>query len=100
MLTTTEQESVADVNKLPPTRNAVTSYSWSSETLRAKVMPQKPETPVEGNHHISSTEVYGASAVRVPTPAMDVSSRFGLRLRELRRERNLTQLRMAREFGI
>ncbi len=30
----------------------------------------------------------------------DVSSRFGLRLRELRRERNLTQLRMAVEFGI
>lgn len=31
---------------------------------------------------------------------MDVSSRFGVRLRELRRERNLTQLRMAVDFGI
>jgi DNA-binding XRE family transcriptional regulator len=31
---------------------------------------------------------------------MDVSSRFGVRLRLLRRERNLTQLRMAVEFGI
>jgi DNA-binding XRE family transcriptional regulator len=30
----------------------------------------------------------------------DVSSRFGLRLRELRREHNLTQLRMAIDFGI
>ncbi len=30
----------------------------------------------------------------------DVSSRFGVRLRELRRDRNLTQLRMAVEFGI
>lgn len=30
----------------------------------------------------------------------DVSSRFGMKLRELRRERNLTQLRMATEFGI
>ena len=30
----------------------------------------------------------------------DVSSRFGLRLRELRRERNMTQLRMATDFGI
>lgn len=30
----------------------------------------------------------------------DVSSRFGVRLRELRRERNMTQLRMAIEFGI
>lgn len=31
---------------------------------------------------------------------MDVSSRFGVRLRQLRRERNLTQLRMAVDFGI
>ena len=31
---------------------------------------------------------------------MDVSSRFGVRLRQLRRERNLTQLRMAEDFGI
>ena len=31
---------------------------------------------------------------------MDVSSRFGVRLRQLRRERNLTQMRMAVEFGI
>ena len=30
----------------------------------------------------------------------DVSSRFGSRLRELRRERNMTQLRMATDFGI
>ena len=30
----------------------------------------------------------------------DVSSRFGLKLREFRRERNLTQLRMSKEFGI
>jgi DNA-binding XRE family transcriptional regulator len=30
----------------------------------------------------------------------DVSSRFGVRLRELRRERNMTQLQMAVEFGI
>lgn len=31
---------------------------------------------------------------------IDVSSRFGARLRELRRERNMTQLRMATDFGI
>jgi DNA-binding XRE family transcriptional regulator len=30
----------------------------------------------------------------------DVSSRFGLRLRELRRSQNMTQLRMAVDFGI
>ncbi len=33
-------------------------------------------------------------------PHMDVSSRFGLRLRQLRRDHNLTQLRMAVDFGI
>ena len=32
--------------------------------------------------------------------ARDVSSRFGLKLRAFRRERNLTQLRMSKEFGI
>lgn len=31
---------------------------------------------------------------------MDVSSRFGVRLRQLRRDRHMTQLRMAVEFGI
>ena len=31
---------------------------------------------------------------------MDVSSRFGVRLRQLRREHNMTQLRMAVDFGI
>jgi DNA-binding XRE family transcriptional regulator len=30
----------------------------------------------------------------------DVTTRFGARLRELRRERNFTQLRMAVDFGI
>jgi DNA-binding XRE family transcriptional regulator len=43
------------------------------------------------------------AAMRNPSKyylSMDVSSRFGVRLRQLRRERNLTQLRMAVEFGI
>ena len=31
---------------------------------------------------------------------LDVSSRFGVRLRQLRREHNMTQLRLAVEFGI
>lgn len=43
----------------------------------------------------------GAHAARVAYYLpMDVSSRFGARLRELRRERNMTQLRMATDFGI
>ena len=43
------------------------------------------------------------AAMRNPSKyyvSMDVSSRFGVRLRQLRRERNLTQSRMAVEFGI
>jgi DNA-binding XRE family transcriptional regulator len=43
------------------------------------------------------------AAVRNPSSyylPMDVSSRFGMRLRQLRRERNLTQLQMAIDFGI
>ena len=31
---------------------------------------------------------------------LDVSSRFGLRLRQLRRDKQMTQLRLAVEFGI
>ena len=49
--------------------------------------------------------VFKASAAPVADAAVyflprDISSRFGRRLRELRRERNLTQLRMAADFGI
>ena len=33
-------------------------------------------------------------------PHKDVSTRFGMRLKELRVQRNLTQVRMAREFGV
>lgn len=45
-------------------------------------------------------------ALRASAPVLvhelprDVSSRFGLRLREFRRSRNMTQLRMAVDFGI
>ncbi len=31
---------------------------------------------------------------------MDVSSRFGVRLRQFRRQQNLTQIKMATEYGI
>jgi transcriptional regulator with XRE-family HTH domain len=51
---------------------------------------------------MSSPDAAQTAAQSAPqtSPSMDVSSRFGVRLRELRRERNLTQLRMARDFGI
>ncbi len=35
-----------------------------------------------------------------PCTALDIGSRFGHRLRQLRRDNNLTQLRMAKLFGI
>lgn len=50
-----------------------------------------PLPPRDARHALRS-----ASSV----PRVDVSSRFGSRLRQLRRDHNLTQLRMAVEFGI
>ena len=43
---------------------------------------------------------YQPTITLCPTLPRDVSSRFGRRLRQLRRERNLTQLSMAIDFGI
>jgi DNA-binding XRE family transcriptional regulator len=40
------------------------------------------------------------SSMTTRTVHRDVTTRFGARLRELRRERNFTQLRMAVDFGI
>lgn len=50
----------------------------------------------------NARELLGQSHAAAATECLprDVSSRFGVRLRELRRERNLTQLRMANDFGI
>jgi transcriptional regulator with XRE-family HTH domain len=45
-------------------------------------------------------ELSGARRDSEPAPANDVSSRFGRRLRELRRQNELTQSDMARKFGI
>jgi ribosome-binding protein aMBF1 (putative translation factor) len=57
------------------------------------------QTPV----HSAAQRSPNCAAVRNPGNyylPMDVSSRFGERLRNLRRERNLTQVRMAVDFGI
>ena len=55
--------------------------------------------------NVPPTALTGAFGSFRPAPTeralpRDVSSRFGHRLRELRRERNMTQLRMATDFGI
>lgn len=61
------------------------------------------------NGHYLQVQHSGRSAVRPPQLprytnsqclSADVSSRFGVRLRELRRAKNMTQLRMAVDFGI
>lgn len=70
-------------------------------------------TPNAAPHSLSPapSQTTAAPTATGPTPAppsrpsgfhlpIDVSSRFGARLRELRRERNLTQLKMATDFGI
>jgi DNA-binding XRE family transcriptional regulator len=91
MLTTTVQPSIAEVSKISSNRPSTHSFTWP-DALRSESR-QISEVPADGN----------AAAVDGPAAslgAVDVSSRFGLRLREMRRERNLTQLRMAREFGI
>ena len=46
---------------------------------------------------VRSTAVNDTAAYFLP---LDVSTRFGRRLRELRRERNYTQVRLAADFGI
>lgn len=48
-------------------------------------------------HVLKRAAVRNASHYFLP---VNVNSRFGLRLRQLRRERHLTQLRMAIDFGI
>ena len=97
MLTTTEQTFAAEVSKLPSARPISSSYQWpnAAHTMAARHLA---DVPLEGAPDIpAATSIVPSSA---PRAGQDVSSRFGLRLRELRRERNLTQLRMAREFGI
>ena len=48
---------------------------------------------------ISQDVLYVSHSSRDMLPH-DVSSRFGMRLRQLRRDHNMTQLRLATEFGI
>ena len=58
---------------------------------------QTAASPFVGQRPINSAPTRRPENFYLPR---DVSSRFGVRLRELRRDRNMTQLRMAVEFGI
>jgi DNA-binding XRE family transcriptional regulator len=66
--------------------------------------PRIVRGPLSVKQHPAPQDAGGATSGTPPrTPfflPIDVSSRFGARLRELRRERNMTQLRMATDFGI
>ena len=59
------------------------------QTAARRIPPHLPHRPVQ---HLDASRF-----LELPR---DVSSRFGLRLRELRRSKNMTQSRMAVEFGI
>ncbi len=70
-----------------------------STPLRSATSGSMPRTIRMLSHaNLSSATVQAPAPLE--TLPRDVSSRFGARLRELRRERNLTQLRMANDFGI
>lgn len=85
------------------TANALTpqrGFSLSAH-VRPSEFPPAPRASYTGNLAQMQSPIISRPPARSATPVgRDVSSRFGARLRELRRERNLTQLRMATEFGI
>jgi DNA-binding XRE family transcriptional regulator len=72
----------------PVSRASQPSSGYSSKTA-AISFPRQP--------HLRAINQTAAVNDLLPR---DISSRFGLRLRELRRSRNMTQLRMAVDFGI
>jgi DNA-binding XRE family transcriptional regulator len=62
-------------------------------------MPRSSTFP-QGGMKTDPDQAQAARGNAEPAPANDVSSRFGRRLRELRRQNELTQSDMARKFGI
>ena len=76
---------------------SVNQFERSSSAQRAVRAPLAGKT---ASHEFSGAPAPGAASRTPFFLPIDVSSRFGARLRELRRERNMTQLRMATDFGI
>ena len=52
--------------------------------------------PLSSNLNPAPRPVYNSK----PASQGDVTTRFGTRLRQLRRDRNLTQMQMSRRFGL
>jgi DNA-binding XRE family transcriptional regulator len=65
-------------------------------------VPQQPRTfpHLQTVHKVHQTRSLPRKTDGGPVLPQDISSRFGVRLRELRHERHMTQLRMAVDFGI
>ena len=95
MQITLTHTSIVENLSAPVARTSDHTFRWTDAGHSASSL-QVAEAPAELNAGGSSNDAPGHPASR----SLDVSSRFGLKLRELRRERSLTQLRMAREFGI
>jgi DNA-binding XRE family transcriptional regulator len=76
---------------------ALNQFERPSSAQRAARAPLAGKT---APHELSGAPATGAASRTPFYLPIDVSSRFGARLRELRRERNMTQLRMATDFGI
>jgi DNA-binding XRE family transcriptional regulator len=100
MQITITHTSVGDTSTAPANRPSDHSFQWS-DAVRPVPSLHHAAVPLEPPPELASPDAASVAASSAPaSAALDVSSRFGLRLRELRRERNLTQLRMARDFGI
>jgi DNA-binding XRE family transcriptional regulator len=76
---------------------AVNQFERPSSEQR---VARAPLSGKPASHELSAAPSTGAASRTPFYLPIDVSSRFGARLRELRRERNMTQLRMATDFGI
>jgi DNA-binding XRE family transcriptional regulator len=76
---------------------ALNQFERPSPAQRAARVPLAGKP---ASHELSGAPVAGVASRTPFYLPIDVSSRVGARLRELRRERNMTQLRMATDFGI
>jgi DNA-binding XRE family transcriptional regulator len=75
---------------LPATLQPISLPSTRSD----RKLPTPSSRAYQGTFSQTSSQISPAVLPR------DISYRFGIRLRELRRSRNLTQLQMAVDFGI
>lgn len=87
-----------------PKQDTIQTKQRSGVLDPCKLVMEVDVTPCLSNQRKQVFDEYMSSGRALhPTPyeiPRDISSRFGARLRELRRERKMTQFRMAIDFGI